>query len=521
MNHRYKSHRTTRRTFLREGACASLGLAGLVNALAQLRLITAAMAQGLSSPSYKALVCLFLNGGNDSNNLLIPAGDPASDPLRADYERGRSILAIPHESLHSIAVPENTEAFKRHHGNLLPAMGIHPLAPELAGLFDAGDLAFICNVGTLAYPVPSRQDYLDRAVPLPIQLFSHLDQISQWQSSVADKPTTSGWGGRAAELLHASYNDPASSKVSMSISLDGMSSFQTGTAGDLIQYIVRPDGSLSLSGFDQFANDGIPYDAAINPDGSYKNTDPGKRLKCFDDIMHQAHSNLHEEAYCEIITRARATEGVIGAALTGSASSGVDFDGIFSNADTRLGRQLKTVAKLIASRSILGNNRQIFFCQMSGYDTHQTLLGTHADLLQELAGSMKAFRDALQALGVWNDVTTFTASDFNRTFNPNSTDPATAGSDHAWGGHAMVMGGAVRGGRIYGHFPSLKTGSAEGSVDTGSQRGQWIPDISVDQYSAVLASWMGAGSNELEAIFPNLHRFDDPFTVASANMNFL
>ena len=181
---------------------------------------------------------------------------------------------------------------------------------------------------------------------------------------------------------------------------------------------------------------------------------------------------------------------------------------------------MKTVAKLISSRAILGNNRQIFFCQIYGYDIHFEHLHYHAKLLTELSGGLQAFHDALQAAGVWNNVTTFTASDFNRTLTPNSPDPLKAGSDHGWGSHVMVMGGSVHGGDLYGNFPSLKTGAAVGSIDTHS-RGEWIPDISVDQYSAVLARWMGAGSSELESIFPNLSRFDDPLTVSSTNLGFL
>jgi uncharacterized protein (DUF1501 family) len=513
--------RPTRRDFLRQSSCAALGVTGLVNALAQMRLMTAALAQDSTTTGYKALVCLFLHGGHDANNLLVPAGERGADPLREDYENGRGVLALPAESLLPLTLPATSAAFSRHHGDLHPPMGLHPAAGSIATLFNAGKLAFICNVGTLAYPIPTRLDFINRLVPRPRQLFSHEDQQVQWQSSVADRPFGSGWGGRAADLLHASYNSPSTSRISMSISMAGINSFQVGTAGDLFQYVVKPTGTLSLSGFDASVENENPYDAALHPDGSYQTTDAGKRLKGFEDIMRLTHDNLHEEAYNRVITRARSAEGYLGAALTAAGASGIDFDALFAGAATPLGDQLKAVAKLISSRAILGNNRQIFFCQVGGYDNHQSLLSAHPNLLTELSGAMQAFHDALQALGAWNDVTTFTASDFNRTFSPNSLDPFKAGSDHGWGSHAMVMGGAIRGGDLYGHFPPLKTGAAPGSIDTNSARGQWIPDISVDQYSAVLARWMGAGSSELETIFPNLTRFDDPLTVASANLGFL
>jgi uncharacterized protein (DUF1501 family) len=191
---------------------------------------------------------------------------------------------------------------------------------------------------------------------------------------------------------------------------------------------------------------------------AYQNTAAGQRLRAFEDIMRLTHDNLHEEEYNRIIRRARGTEGLIGAAVTAAASTGVDYDSHLhaAGADTKLGDQLKMVAKLIAGRSLLGNQRQIFFCQVTGYDTHQTLLTSHASLMAELSSGLKAFRDTLVALGVFDQVTTFTASDFNRTFTPNSTDVTAAGSDHAWGGHTLVMGGEVQRRRSLRTFPETQ-----------------------------------------------------------------
>ncbi|QJE94455.1 DUF1501 domain-containing protein [Luteolibacter luteus] len=514
MKKHQKEDRIRRRDFLRQSACASLGVTGLVNALCQMRLIGAAAAQAPPATDYKALVCLFLNGGHDSNNLLVPAGTASAGSLRADYVNGRGVLALPSGDLNSLVLPTGTKAFQRHHGSSTGQLGLHPAASDLATLFHRKDLAVISNVGTLAYPVASRAEYDSGNVPLPPQLFSHSDQQTQWQSSVPDQAFASGWGGRAADLLHSSYNS-ATSKVSMSISLAGVNSFQIGTSGQVTQYTVGEDGSVPFSGF------GTGYADALNANGSYKSTVSGVRLKAFDDIMKLTHANLHEEEYKRVVVRARAAESSIGAALTAATASGVDFDTLFTNATTRLGNQLKMVAKLIAGRGVLGNNRQIFFCQIGGFDTHQTLLASHGDLITELNQSLAAFAATLQALGVWDNVVTFTASDFNRTFTPNSTDPAKAGSDHAWGSHAIVLGGAVKGGDVFGHFPSLKIGNASGSIDAGSaNRGRWIPTTSVDQYSSVLAKWFGATTNDLEAIFPNLNRFDDP-ALSSANLEFL
>lgn len=516
--------RATRRDFLRQSACASLGVTGLVNALAQMRLMTAAMAQLPPSSEYKALICLFLNGGNDSNNLLVPAGTPISSGLRADYEAGRGILALPSTELHALNVPATTRAFNRHHGGTKYPLGVHGSAPALASLFNNGELAFVSNVGTLAHPFADRNEYLTVPAKRPSQLFSHSDQQSQWQSSVSDKPFTSGWGGRAADLLHSSYN-ASTSKVSMSISLAGINSFQVGTAGGVAQYVLGSSGTLPIVGFNGVNGDNNPYDlATVSTDASgqpvYKSTSEGTRLKMFDNIMRYTYGNLHEKEFSRVLTNSRKTEQTVGGAiLEATSNSGVNFDTIFTNAGatTSLAAQLKMIAKLIAGRSHLGNNRQIFFCQVGGYDTHSSLISAHGSLIGELNNSLNAFSTALKALGVWDNVVTFTASDFNRTFTPN----ASAGSDHGWGGHAIVMGGSVNGGDIYGHYPTLKTGAITGSIDVDAGRGRWIPSTSVDQYSSVMAKWMGVQSTAMSAMFPNLGRFDDPFTVATSNLSFL
>jgi uncharacterized protein (DUF1501 family) len=524
MKNHEKEFLRSRRDFLRQASCASLGVTGLVNALAQMRLMTAAMAQAPQETRYKALVFLFLNGGNDSNNMLVPAGDPASSEARADYQTGRGVIAIPRAELIPISVSPTSRAFNLHYGGTSQPLGFHPNMPELAGLFNTGKLSAVANVGSLAYPVGSRVAYNSGTIPLPSQLFSHSDQQTQWQSSVPDRPFSSGWGGRAAELLNASYNSPQSSKVSMNISLAGVNSYQVGTNGSVVQYVVQPSGTVNVSGY------GTNYTSALNTNGTYKTDDTGKRFKAFEDVMRLTQDNLHEEEQNRIIRRARATEGVIGAAqvaaATAETSMGFNFNTIFTNANAnhRLGDQLKMIAKLIAGREMLGNKRQVYFCQVTGYDTHSSTLSSHANLMTELSTGMKAFHDVLQAMGTWNDVLTCTASDFNRTFTPNGTVQATAGCDHGWGGHTLIMGGDVKGGDVFGHFPLLRIGNAPLSLDAGggsTNRGRWVPTTSVDQYCAVMTKWLGADSSSLEAIFPNLPRFDDPFAIQSANINYI
>lgn len=491
----------TRRSFVRQSACAALGLTGMVDTLAHLTLMHSALAQ--STPEdYKALVVLFMFGGNDSNNLLIPQ---KSHPSYADYRSARGVLGILDSTDPAyVAGQPASIALTTSSGSY----GVHPSATGLAQMFNAGDLAFIANVGSLAYPL-TRVTYLNGTVPAPPQLFSHSDQQLQWQSSLPDRPFTTGWGGRVADLLRADGYAPG--QVSLSISLSGLNSLQVGN--EVVQYAITPGGAVSLTGY---SASGKPYGNALNADGTYKTNTQGKRLQAFDNITKYTHSHLLEEGYAEVVRRSRANEGLIGAALTSAGTSRVDFNAMFANAQTDLGDQLKSIAQLIAGRSTLSNKRQIFFASIGGFDTHQDQLTAQANLMTELSSAMLAFRNTLQALGVYQNVLTVTHSDFTRTLTPNGAD-AAAGSDHGWGGHHIAMGGPVKGGKVYGTFPSLKLGQDQ---DTDRNRGRWIPTTSVDQYAAVAAKWIGVGSDPLSTIFPNLGRFADPFG-GEANLGFI
>ncbi|MCW1914856.1 DUF1501 domain-containing protein [Luteolibacter sp. GHJ8] len=493
-----------RRSFLRQSACASLGLTGVINTLAHLRLVNSALAQGIPGGDYKALVVLFLFGGNDSNNLLIPRKNHAS---YAQYKSARGVLKILDET-DSAYVAGQPASIPLTGGGA--TYGVHPAAGGIADLFNGGDLAFVANVGTLVYPT-TRAEYNAGSVPLPPQLFSHSDQQVQWQSSVPDQPFSRGWGGRIADLLAS--QGYAQGQVSLSVSLSGINSLQV--ADQEVQYAVTPEGAIPLAGY---AASGSPYGNALNSDGTYKTTTAGKRLKAFDDITNHTYQHLLDDDHAKVVKRARANEGLVGAALTAAAATGVDFDNLFLNAQSNLGDQLKSIAKLIAGRTALGNSRQIFFASIGGFDTHQDQLDAQTNLLGELGSSLKAFSDTLKALGVNDNVVTITHSDFTRTLTPNGQDAATAGSDHGWGGHQIVLGGPVHGNQIYGSFPSLALGAG---LDAGSSnRGRWIPTTSVDQYAAVSANWLGVSPTYLADIFPNLSRFEDPFG-SSANLGFL
>ena len=511
------SYKISRRKFLATGTCGAMGIGSLVNTIAQLQLINSAAAGDVGGSDvvgsdYKALVCLFLRGGCDMNNVLIPTvGNAQAEGYAAD----RNVVGIPNgvvdPELNPTGINATIPIAVPGHG----PFGLHPSCPNLASMFHAGEAAFVTNVGTLAQPT-STANYSN--VSLPKQLFSHSDQVTEWMSSIADKPYVSGWGARVADLYHSTWN-PAS-QTSMLITAAGNNQLMNG--GGVPQYSVTSAGAISLASF------GTHYGNALNPDGSYKTGAAGQRLKALERIMNYSHAHLLEEGYSTVVRRARENEAIVTEASEVATSLGLDLDTIWNNhgADSNVADELKAVAKLIAGRDCLGNKRQIFFVDLGGFDNHQDINGDLGALLTTVDQAVGAFNQAMKELATldpdfeYDKVTTFQASDFNRTWTPNSDDPTTAGTDHAWGTHAFLFGGAVNGGSFYGAFPELAVGGLD-DVPSGS-RGRWIPTTAVDQHVAVLARWFGvpAGSSEMETILPNLGRFEDPFG-GSANLGFL
>ncbi|MGZ5005365.1 MAG: DUF1501 domain-containing protein, partial [Chthoniobacterales bacterium] len=404
---------------------------------------------------YKALVCLFLFGGNDANNVLIPHDNTGYN----SYAAARGVLAIPQNALLPLTLQ----------GGDGRDFAFHPSLPEVQQLFNAGHLALVANVGTLVAPI-TRAQYLAGGAAVPNQLFSHADQSVQWQTSVPDQISRTGWGGRMADMLQ-SLNSNA--KISLSISIAGTNTFEVGNL--VLPYTVSPTGSIGLSGFNGSANDNV-------------------RLQAFKDLLALPQNNLFEKAYADTVSRSIADNELLTSALTGIPTLQTQFP------TTDLGNQLNMIAKLIAARSNLSMQRQIFFCSVGGYDTHGDQLAGQAGLLTELSQALNAFYSATAELGVANQVTTFTASDFGRTYPTNGS-----GSDHGWGSHQFVMGGAVRGGRLFGTFPTL---AVNGPDDTG--QGRWIPTTSVDEFSSTMASWFGVSASDMPTVLPNIGRFSHP-----------
>lgn len=439
----------TRRTFLAQGCAvgaATLALQrfGLVNALAQVG-------------GYRALVCIFLFGGNDSNNVVIPLDDYAA---YAAVRRPDTGLNIARDTLLPIDPPAAGASF-----------GLHPSLASLLPVWDAGRLAIVCNVGPLVQPL-TRTQYLAGNATVPVNLFSHADQQGQWQTCVSTGPSATGWGGRTVDRLGSTVSFPTM------VTVAGLTPFTAAQSSQPLA--LTPGQPFKLNGFDTSAASTARYNALVSLLGE----DGGNRL----------------------VTAANA-----------STSLAVDNTQLLATMPplattfpaTSLGSQLQQVAQLIKlNQSTIGLPRQLFFCSLGGFDTHSGQATTHASLLTQLADGMAAFYAATQELGVADAVTTFTLSDFARTFLPNGN----MGTDHAWGGHHLVVGGAVHGGDFYGQYPTLALNGPDDTDSGGSARGRWIPSTSVDQYAATVASWYGVSAADLPAVFPNLPRFGSPLS---------
>lgn len=509
----------SRRGFLQRTLPAALGATVLSNTIRDLRILNTAMAQGAPLTDYKALICVFLNGGNDSNNMIIPTIPSEWD----NYAAIRSAaLAIPNTD----GGPATALALNSKNGmpgfpsNDNHTYGFHPAMPELKNLFNQGFVAPVFNVGTLSFPLTKAQ-YSTGSVPRPPQLFSHSDQQTQWQTSLPDQPYTSGWGGRLADLLSSPVDVNSGGQVSMAVTLAGSNIFEVGNVNAAPQYAISTSGAVTLS-----------------------STVTGARQTALQAFLNtnKASTDLQTQAYAQVMDHSIFEAGILSFALAAQGTPSwfsrfpttITTPNGGSTFTSGLMSQMKMVARLIelGSRSVvaggLGMRRQIFFIQVGGYDTHtnqtnnagqsttdnvKVVIGGHANLLAELSQSLNALHLAMSDIGTLRGtpnilrdaVTSFTVSDFARTFSCNGS-----GSDHGWGGHHLVVGGAVKGGATYGKFPTL---TVNGPDDTGI--GRWIPTTSVDQYAATLATWFGVDSNNLDIVFPNLGRF------SSSNLGFI
>jgi uncharacterized protein (DUF1501 family) len=443
-----------RRNFLRlSGGCATLSSASLLSTLVNLKLTNSAVAAGGDLSGYKALVCVFFLGGYDSYNVLAPY----EDSEHAEYVDARTNLSLGKDLLLEITA-SNGRRF-----------GIHEGMPEMQQLYQDKKLAFVANVGSLIEPT-DKNNY--NQVQKPLGLYSHSDLIQHWQTSVPQSRTqVTGWAGRMADMLTDSVNEhPA---IAMNIALGSLNVFETGR--NVVPYVVQRNGATQLYGY---GNTGT----GVN----------GMYTRFTDSALSATYGDLLEKSYAEI------RRNSVDAALDfNNATGAVSLNTVFPS--TRFGEEMAMVAKTIGAHQTLGQSRQIFFVGYGGWDHHDEVLDRQAGMLPNVSQGLKAFYDAMVELGMQNDVTLFTASDFARTLSSNGN-----GSDHAWGGNHMVIGGSVAGGDVYGEYPlSLALGN---DLDRG--RGRLIPTTAVDEYAAELARWFGiANDGSLEEVLPNVRNF--------------
>jgi uncharacterized protein (DUF1501 family) len=457
----------TRRDFLRTSACA-LGSMAMASSIESFGIVHALTPQ--AATDYKALVCIFLNGGNDGNNVLVDLNQYATYA----QDRGPDI-AIPQAQLLPVS-PTGGGSF-----------GFHPNMPEMQALFNQGKLAVVCNNGPLVEPL-TRTTYQNGTGKKPLQLFSHSDQVGLFQTAVSNVVSQTGWAGKVADLTR---------------SLNGLATFPSNVSIAGINLLLTGVDTRQLAVAD--SNTPLANVLQLNNGAGSSASDNAARTASFNELR-TLDNNL------KLVKVASDTRS--SAIQTDNALSAVSpvLTTVFPA--TSLGRQLLQVARLIKACTdpVAGINmkRQIFFAQIGGFDTHSNQRGQGQDaLLLQVSQAMKAFYDATVELGIQNNVTTFTLSDFSRTLQPSGTG-AAAGSDHAWGNNHLVLGGAVAGNTLYGTYPTLARGGPNDTDGGSNPRGRWIPTTSVEQFAATLATWYGLSPTDLPAVFPLIGRFSTP-----------
>ena len=455
------TYTASRREFLKRAS--ALSISGVAAPLA-LNLAALGEAAAANSTGYKALVCVFLYGGNDYANTVVPY----DLPNYTLYNGQRSAIALPRQNL--VGTVLNPTA-------MLAGGRQYALAPELSGLlpiFDASKMAVLLNIGTLVQPTTKAQ-YTAKSVPLPPKLFSHNDQQSIWQSS-SPEGSISGWGGRMGDLF-ASANGNATFTC---VSVSGNAVFLSGQSA--VQYQVTSNGS-------------VPIAAVKSP--LFGSTACSDALRS---MVTSPRTHLFEAEHARIMRRSIDADSQLTLGLAGNTPLATVFP-----SGNSLASQLNMVARMIAARNNLGAKRQVFFVSLGGFDTHDGLADDHPALLGQVGPALTAFYSATNELGIADQVTTFTASDFGRTLTTDGD-----GSDHGWGSMHFVIGGAVRGKAFYGTPPAVAN---NGPDDVG--QGRLLPSISVDQLGATLGTWFGVSDTELSTVMPNLANY------STRNLGFL
>ena len=446
----------SRRQFLSRGcAFAAAGASGVLP-FHHLGLTRNAVAANTSG--YRALVCIVLAGGNDSFNMLVPTD---ADQY-GEYQTIRADLALDASSLR--VLPGTTVTGRSY--------GLHPGMPELESLYTAGEAALLANVGSLQRPFDPVA-YAAGNLEVPMGLFSHLDQLAQWETAVVDTRVAQGWAGRMADLM---AGENMMNGISMNISLSGTNIYQSGDQASPYSIESSGNGAPGINAYD----DGTEF-------GDF-------RKRMIDDLLATQYEHPFRREYAQRLRGAIDAQGVFVSAI-----ESVEPPATFFSAN-EFSQGLRQIARTISVRDLLGVKRQTFYLVLGGWDHHDEVLDNQARLLPLVSAGLQEFRNAMVEMEVFDDVTTFTMSDFGRTLTSNGR-----GSDHGWGGHHIVMGGSVAGGQIYGEYPLL---SATSPLDVG--RGRYAPTTAMDEYFAELALWFGVDSSELESVLPNIRQFYVP-----------
>ena len=454
----YLKKKPTRRDFLKLTAMATMGMATPFSAMNRFKSINHLMSPAFSE--YKAIVCLFLGGGNDSFNMLMPRSGSAY----TEYQNARSNLALDAIDMHSIEAG---------------AYGLHPSMTDVHQMYLDGELALISNAGSLIEPV-TKQQYLDKSVPLPLGLFSHLDQFNHFQTAQPGTRTNIGWGGRIADLISQQNGNQL---IPMNLSLSGSNIFQYG--------LQNSEFSMSSSG---------PV-MPTNWDATWGHND--ERRAALDSMLHTDYADMFMSTYNDIFRNSVEAGEEFKDAIENAYNFTTDFS---SNS---VSQNFEMIAKTISVREDLDFQRQIFWVRYGGWDHHEELLFNHNNTLSVVNDAMSEFNSALKEIGMFGDVTTFVMSEFGRRLPSNGN-----GTDHAWGGNMAVMGGDVNGG-MYGTYPSLSLDNDTNPLLIHS--GTLIPDTAMDSMFAELAMWYGLDSEHLATLFPNLGNFHDIGSLNSGN----
>ncbi|HEU4713312.1 MAG TPA: DUF1501 domain-containing protein [Pyrinomonadaceae bacterium] len=471
----------SRRDFLRSTACALGGMA-LASSIDTFGVVHALTPQ--SATSYKALVCIFLNGGNDGNNMFVSL-DQYNGPAGSLVEgysnvRAASGLAIAQASLLPVS-PVSGGSY-----------GFHPNMPEVRDLFNQGKLAVLCNNGPLVEPI-TRTTYQNGTGKKPLQLFSHSDQVGLFQTAISNSISQTGWGGRLADKT---------------IGLNGAATFPSNVSIAGINLLLTGVDTRQLAVAD--SNTTLANVLILNNGSGMSTADTNARLASFNELRTLDNNFKLVKAASDTRSSSMQTDAAL-------SSVNPTLTTVFPN--TSLGRQLKQVALLIKActdpTAGINMKRQIFFTQIGGFDTHSAEIGGQGNLLTQLSQAIGAFYAATVELGIQDNITTFTMSDFGRTFQPAGTGVNAVGTDHAWGNHQLIVGGSVLGHTLYGAYPILRLGGPDDTDGGSSPRGRWIPTTSVEQYAATLATWYGLSTADLSAVFPLIGRFP------TANLGFM